>query len=273
MSSTSHMGCVASLADWSGGLQLVRGPACACAVTLPAPDVRLGSVPGSSCLPRRCYASLVLSMHVLAASLVPCGKIDKKRRRSSGVRTHAMAKQLPFPWDTLWTYHSPSSPCWGVSSQAHRCQSPQRTERHTKQMTGEYWVRRMCCGPDPLLWFALSVLRIADIIGKVEHVSFPPQKEKGKRKGKLACAGRCCAKRAREKMIVIMNHILKPWQATSLEPWQAMIERHCGLGADTARQRGLGPHVNSCAFISAGQRGLRHSMAPAAWQALRRGPP
>ena len=62
--------------------------------------------------------------------------------------------------------------------------------------------------------------------------------------------------------------VLKPWQATSLEPWQAMGERHCGLGADTARQRGLGPHVASCALISAGQRGPHHSMALATWQAL-----
>ena len=38
--------------------------------------------------------------------------------------------------------------------------------------------------------------------------------------------------------------------------------------SDTARQRGLGPHVNSCPLISAGQRGAHHSMAPAAWQAL-----
>ena len=79
---------------------------------------------------------------MLAASLVPCGKIDKKRRRSSSVRSHAMAKQLPFsficflcgrkltcpsmpifsavrktdkahhrrvsgPQDVLWTRHSP----------------------------------------------------------------------------------------------------------------------------------------------------------------------
>ena len=36
---------------------------------------------------------------------------------------------------------------------------------------------RMCCGPETLLWFALSVLRIADKIGIDGHVSFlPPQK-------------------------------------------------------------------------------------------------
>ena len=28
-----------------------------------------------------------------------------------------------------------------------------------------------------------------------------------------------------------MIHILKPWQATSLELWQAMVERHCGCGS------------------------------------------
>ena len=38
--------------------------------------------------------------------------------------------------------------------------------------------------------------------------------------------------------------------------------------SDTARQRGLGPHVDSCPLISAGQRGAHHSMAPAACQAL-----
>ena len=27
-----------------------------------------------------------------------------------------------------------------------------------------------------------------------------------------------------------MDHILKPWQATSFEPWQAMVARHCGSG-------------------------------------------
>ena len=25
--------------------------------------------------------------------------------------------------------------------------------------------------------------------------------------------------------------ILKPWQATSFEPWQAMVVRHCGAAA------------------------------------------
>ena len=44
----------------------------------------------------------------------------------------------------------------------------------------------------------------------------------------LACGGRCCAERAREGRIVILDHILKPWQATSFEPWQAMVVRHCG---------------------------------------------
>ena len=42
--------------------------------------------------------------------------------------------------------------------------------------------------------------------------------------------GRCCAERARERRIVILDHILKPWQATSFEPWQAMVVRHCGSG-------------------------------------------
>ena len=46
----------------------------------------------------------------------------------------------------------------------------------------------------------------------------------------LACGGRCCAERARGRRIVILDHILKPWQATSFEPWQAMVVRHCGSG-------------------------------------------
>ena len=29
---------------------------------------------------------------------------------------------------------------------------------------------RMCCGPDTLLWFALSVFRVADMIGIDGHV-------------------------------------------------------------------------------------------------------
>ena len=37
---------------------------------------------------------------------------------------------------------------------------------------------RMCCGPDTLLWFALSVFRVADMIGIVGHVSFLPKKKK-----------------------------------------------------------------------------------------------
>ena len=34
----------------------------------------------------------------------------------------------------------------------------------------------------------------------------------------LACGGRCCAERARGRRIVILDHVLKPWQATSFEP-------------------------------------------------------
>ena len=40
---------------------------------------------------------------------------------------------------------------------------------------------RMCCGPATLLWFALSVFRVADKIGIDGHVSFLPQKKKKKR--------------------------------------------------------------------------------------------
>ena len=36
---------------------------------------------------------------------------------------------------------------------------------------------RMCCGPDTLLWFAISVFRVADMIGIDGHVSFLPQKK------------------------------------------------------------------------------------------------
>ena len=45
---------------------------------------------------------------------------------------------------------------------------------------------RMCCGPDTLLWFALSVFRVADMIGTDGHVSFLPQKQKTK---KIFCPG------------------------------------------------------------------------------------
>ena len=41
---------------------------------------------------------------------------------------------------------------------------------------------RMCCGPATLLWFALSVFRVADKIGIDGHVSFLPQKKKKKKK-------------------------------------------------------------------------------------------
>ena len=40
----------------------------------------------------------------------------------------------------------------------------------------------MCCGPDTLLWFALSVFRVANMIGIVGYVSFLPQKKKKKKK-------------------------------------------------------------------------------------------
>ena len=43
---------------------------------------------------------------------------------------------------------------------------------------------RMCCGPDTLLWFALSVFRIADMIGINGHVSFLTPKKKKKKKKK-----------------------------------------------------------------------------------------
>ena len=39
---------------------------------------------------------------------------------------------------------------------------------------------RMCYGPDTLLWFALSVVQIADMIGIVGHVSFLHPKKKKK---------------------------------------------------------------------------------------------
>ena len=40
---------------------------------------------------------------------------------------------------------------------------------------------RMCCGPDTLLWFALSVSRDADMIGIDGHVSFLPPSKKPKK--------------------------------------------------------------------------------------------
>ena len=75
---------------------------------------------------------------------------------------------------------------------------------------------RMCCGPDTLLWFALSVFRTADMVGIDGHVTFhpkpkeqdvhvsflSPQKEKGKKKrgtrrsltqaGRFPCHRMCC---------------------------------------------------------------------------------
>ena len=39
----------------------------------------------------------------------------------------------------------------------------------------------MCCGPDTLLWFAVSVFWVADMIGIDGHVSFLPPKKKGKK--------------------------------------------------------------------------------------------
>ena len=40
---------------------------------------------------------------------------------------------------------------------------------------------RMCCGPDNILWFALSVFRVADMIGIVGHVSILPHKKRNKK--------------------------------------------------------------------------------------------
>ena len=39
---------------------------------------------------------------------------------------------------------------------------------------GSFPCHRMCCGPDTLLWFALSVFRVPYLIGIVGHVSFLP---------------------------------------------------------------------------------------------------
>ena len=52
----------------------------------------------------------------------------------------------------------------------------------------------MCCGPDTLLWFALSVFWVADMIGIDGHVSFLPQKKKGKKRGHPAVAGKPAGK-------------------------------------------------------------------------------
>ena len=46
----------------------------------------------------------------------------------------------------------------------------------------------MCCGPDNLQWFALSVFRIADMIGIDGHVSFLPKKKKKKKIGLIICS-------------------------------------------------------------------------------------
>ena len=46
---------------------------------------------------------------------------------------------------------------------------------------------RMCCGPDTLLWFVLSVFRVADMIGIDGHVSFLPREMKQDKKSGLHC--------------------------------------------------------------------------------------
>ena len=48
---------------------------------------------------------------------------------------------------------------------------------------------RMCCGPETLLWFALAVFRVADMIGIDTHVSFLPQKKEKKKKSAARLAG------------------------------------------------------------------------------------
>ena len=52
---------------------------------------------------------------------------------------------------------------------------------------------RMCCGPNTaILWIALSVFRIADMIGIDRHVSFllPNKKRKRKKRGTSSgCSG------------------------------------------------------------------------------------
>ena len=47
-----------------------------------------------------------------------------------------------------------------------------RTVAHA--MAKQLPCHRMCCGPDTLLWFALSVFRVADMTGIHGHVSFLP---------------------------------------------------------------------------------------------------
>ena len=69
---------------------------------------------------------------------------------------------------------------------------------------------RMCCGPDTLLWFALSVFRVADMIGIVGHVSFLPQKKKKKTLGPVHLAlqgqgGRTKAQPASYRPITLLN--------------------------------------------------------------------
>ena len=51
----------------------------------------------------------------------------------------------------------------------------------------------MCCGPDTLLWFALSVFRVAGMIGIDGHVSFLPKKKKNPLDVTMPQAGCCVA--------------------------------------------------------------------------------
>ena len=65
------------------------------------------------------------------------------------------------------------------------------------------------------------------------------------------------------KVDVRLDRILKPWQATSFEPWQAMVVRHCGSGTGCMAVQWM--MSNSC--TSSG-RLQRASMAPALLELL-----
>ena len=77
------------------------------------------------------------------------------------VPTHAIAKQLPLSQDVLWTRRSPVVCSICLSGLLRRLRLAM-IDRHVSllranEKKSSFPDHRMCCGPDNLLWFALSV--------------------------------------------------------------------------------------------------------------------
>ena len=67
-------------------------------------------------------------------------------------------------------------------TQRQRLAAALRTDNGHDGLGADTACHRMCCGPDTLQWFALSVFRNADIIGIDGHVSFLPHTHTKKKK-------------------------------------------------------------------------------------------